>query len=173
GFLGRLTLVVDVERTATPGHRAVVDDRALVAGHATANKSGERRGFLAIEVGFEPVTNGFVQQDAGPSRTKDDFHFSGGSFTRVELQDRLAGRFFREVLGSFFSEEEIESNAATAARRAASGLRFGFRDARDVHARERLRVFGEGSVGGDDENVTEFVGVAGANFFDTRIVGAR
>ena len=55
---------------------------------------------------------------------------------------------------------------------AAGGVALGFRDAGDIHAGERLRVFGEGAVGGDDENVAEFVGVAGADFVDARIVGA-
>ena len=44
---------------------------------------------------------------------------------------------------------------------------------RHVHASERLGVFGEGSVGADDENVAQFVGIAGADFLDARIVGAR
>jgi hypothetical protein len=123
------------------------------AGDALADQSGERRSLLAIEIGFQAVTDGFVQQDAGPSRAENHFHFTGGGFTRVELKNRLAGRFFGEVFWILVSEEEIESDASAAAGAAASGIVFGFSDTRHVHARQRLGIFGEGSVGGDDKNV--------------------
>ena len=76
---------------------------------------------LAIEVGFESVADGFVQQDAGPAGAEDDFHFAGGRFARVELQDRLAGGFLGEVFGSLFTEEEVEGDASAAAGAAAGG----------------------------------------------------
>ena len=172
GFLRGLAFVVDVERSAAPGHGAVVDDRAFFAGDALADEARECGSFLAIEVGFESVADRFVQQDAGPSGAEDDFHFSCGSFAGVELQDCLAGGFFGEKFGILVAEEEVEGDAASAAGTAAGGVVFGLGDAAHIHAGERLRIFGEGAVGGDDENVAEFVGVAGANFFDAGIVGA-
>ena len=159
-----LAFIVNVERSAAPGHGAVVDDRAFFAGDALADEAGEGGSLLAIEVGFEAVADGFVQKDAGPSGAEDDFHFSGGSFAGVELQERLARGFLGEEFGILFSEEEVEGDTASAAGGAAGGVAFGLGDAGDVHAGERLRIFGEGSVGGDDENVAEFVGVAGADF---------
>ena len=120
-FLRGLAFVVHVERAAPPGHGAVVDHGALFAGDVLADQSGERRGLLAIEVGFEPVTDGFVQQHAGPARAEDDFHLAGRSFTRVQLQDRLAGGLFGEILGSLFAEKEVESDASAAAGAAAGG----------------------------------------------------
>ena len=172
GFLRGLAFVVDVERSAAPGHGAVVDDRASFAGDALADQAGEGGSFLAIEVGFESVADGFVQQDAGPSGAEDDFHFSGRSFAGVELQNRLARGFLGEEFGILVAEEEVEGDTASAAGSAAGGVAFGLGDAGDVHARQRLRVFGERSVGSDDENVAEFVGVAGADFLNAGIVGA-
>ena len=135
-------------------------------------QAGERRSLLAIEVGFQSVADGFVQQDAGPAGTEHDFHFSGGSFARVELQDGLAGGFFRKIFGSFFAEEEIEGDASAAAGAAAGGIALGLGDAGNVHAGQGLGVFGEGAVGADHQNVAQLVGVAGANFLDARIVSA-
>ena len=173
GLLRGLAFVIDVERAAAPGHGAVIDDRASFAGYALADQSGEGGSFLAVEVGFEAVTDGFVQKDSGPSGAEDNFHVSGGSFAGVELQNRLARGFFREEFRILVAEEEVEGHAASAAGSSAGGVAFGLRDAGDVHASQRLRVFGKRSVGADDENVAEFVGVAGADFLNARIVGAR
>ena len=124
---------------------------------------------LAIEVGFQTVTDSFVQQHAGPSWTEHDFHLSGRSFARVELQDRLAGGFFGKIFWRLVAEEEIQRHATAAAGTAASGVAFRLGDAADVHARQRLRVFGEGAIGSDHQNVAQLVGIAGANFLDPRI----
>ena len=114
GFLRRLAFVVHVERAAAPGHGAVVDDGAFFAGHALADQAGECRSLLAIEIGFESVADGFVQQHAGPAWAENHFHVSGRSFAGVELQDRLPGSFFGEVFRSLLAEEEVEGDAASA-----------------------------------------------------------
>src|SRR4029077_8445770 len=105
-FLGRLTLVVDVERSAAPRHGAIVDHSAFFTGDTLANQAGERRGLLAIEICLQSMAHGFVQQDAGPSRTKHDFHFSGGRFASVELQNRLSGGFPGKKFWILVTEEE-------------------------------------------------------------------
>ena len=158
GFLRGLAFVVHVERAAAPGHGAVVDHRAFFAGHALADQAGESGSLLAIEVGFQAVADGFVQQHAGPAGTEHDFHFAGRSFAGVELQDRLARGFFGEVLGSLFAEEEVEGDASAAAGAAAGGIAFGLGDAGDVHAGQGLGVFGEGAVGADHQDVAQLVG---------------
>ena len=173
GFLRRLAFVVDVERSAPPRHGAVVDHRALFAGYAFADQAGECRSLLAVEVGFQSVTHGLVQQHARPSRAEHNFHLAGGSFASVELQDRLPRGFFGEEFRSLLAEEEVESYASAAARRSARGVSFSLRDARDVHARQRLRIFRESPVRADHQNVPQFVGVAGPDFLNSCIVGAR
>src|SRR5208337_5295297 len=105
---------------AAPRHGAIVNHRAFLAGHSFADQPGECRRLLAIEVGFQTVAHGLVQQNSGPSRTEDDFHISSWSFTRVELQNRLARGLFSEVLGSLVAEKEIECNPPAAARTATS-----------------------------------------------------
>ena len=116
GFLRRLAFVIHIQRPAPPRHGAVVDHRAFFAGHAFADQPGKCRRLLAIEVGFQPVADGLVQQNAGPSRTEHDFHVSRRSFARIELQNRLPRGFFGKELRSFVAEEEVERNPPAAAR---------------------------------------------------------
>src|SRR5215471_766658 len=117
------------------------------------------------------MTNGFVQQHSRPSGTEDNFHLSCWGLASVELQDRLAGRFLGEKFGTLVTKEEVESDTASAATGSAGGIAVGFRDAAHIHAGKRLGVFGESAVRGDYKNVAKFVCIAGADFFDTRIVG--
>ena len=135
-------------------------------------KPGERRCLLAIEIRFQSVADGFVQQNARPSRAEDDFHFARGSLAGVELQDRLPSGFLREIFGSLLAEEEVEGHASAAAGAAASGVALGLGDAGNIHAGQRLGIFGKRSIRADHQDVTEFIGIAGANFLDSRIVGA-
>jgi hypothetical protein len=55
----------------------------------------------------------------------------------------------------------------------ASGVAFGFGCAGNVHADKGLGIFGEGSGGGYDQNIPQFVAVAGANLLNARIVDPR
>src|SRR5271169_2369481 len=116
------------------------------------------------------MTYSLVQQHAGPSWTEHDLHIASRSFTRVELQNRLAGSLFGKELGSLVAEKEIERNAAAAARGSTSRTSVRLRDARNIHARQRLRVFRKRAVGSDHQDRPQFVGIAGPNFFDSWIV---
>ncbi len=80
GLLGGVALVVHVDGAASAGHQAVVDDGDLGACDLLADEAGEGRGFFAIEVGFEAVTDGFVEKDAGPAGAENDWHLAGGGF---------------------------------------------------------------------------------------------
>jgi hypothetical protein len=128
--------------------------------------------FLAVEVGFESVADGFVKQDSGPAGAEDDFHVSSGRGDGVELQDRLARGFVSEVLGGLVALEEVELERAASAEVPLGGLFAVFGDDEDIEAGEGLGIGGEGSVGGGDEDAAEFVGVAGADLDDAGIEGA-
>ena len=105
-----------------PGMRAVVDDRDFLGDcDLLADEAGEGGGLLAVEVGFEAVAYGFVEQDAGPAGAEDDLHLACGSVDGAELEDGGAGGFAGEVLGAFGAFEEVEGDAAAAAAGAAGG----------------------------------------------------
>ena len=76
----------------------------------------------------------FVQEHAGPSRTENNFHFSGRSFAGVQLQNRLSRRLFGEIFGSLVAEEEIQGHPTASARAAASGISVCLGDAAHVQA---------------------------------------
>src|SRR5271167_5283691 len=116
GFLRGLAFVVNVQGATTPRHGAVVHHSALFAGYSLADQAGECRCLLAIEVGFQAVAHGLVQQNAGPSRTEHDFHVAGGSFARVELQNSLACSLLGKELWSLVAKKEVECNPPAAAR---------------------------------------------------------
>ena len=167
-----MTFVVHVERSTAPGHGAVVDYGAFFAGYTFADEPGKRRSLLAIEVSLESMTYGFVQKYAGPARAEHHFHFAGWGFAGVELEYGLAGCFLGEIFRSFLSEEEVERDASAAAGAAPSGISFGLSDTGNVHASQRLGIFGEGAIGAYHQDVAQLVGVAGANLLDPRIISA-
>src|SRR5207245_7778925 len=99
--------VIDIQRSAAPGHGAIVDDGALFAGHSLADQSCEGRRFLAVEISLQTVADGFMQQHSGPSRSEDDFHLACRRLTGIELQNRLTGRLFGKKLRILVPEKEI------------------------------------------------------------------
>ncbi len=118
------------------------------------------------------MAHGLVQQNTGPSWTEYHFHVSRRSFTRVELQNCLARGLLGKELGSLVAKKEVKRNPPAAARAAAARSRLRLRDAGNIHARQRLRVFRKRPVGADHQNSPQFVGIAGAYFLDARIVSA-
>ena len=114
-----LAFVVHVERSAAASDGAVVDHGAELAGHLLADAPAEGGDALAVEVGFEAVADGFVQQDAGPAGTEHDGHFAGRRFDGVQQDDRPGGGFAGEMFGRLFVQEEIEADASAAAGMAA------------------------------------------------------
>jgi len=77
------------------------DDGDLSAGDALAQHAANAS-LLAIEVGFEAVSDGFVQENARPAGAENDFHYSlGGSFTRVELDDAWRAASLAKCSGVF------------------------------------------------------------------------
>jgi hypothetical protein len=80
-----------------------------------ADETSEGGCLLAVEVGFEAVADGLVQQDAGPSGAEDDGHLTCRGGDGVELQDGGACGLAGEVLGGVGAFKEVESDAASAA----------------------------------------------------------
>ena len=178
GLLGGVALVIDVDGAAAVGHAAVVDYGDLAGGDLLTDEAGEGGCLLAVEVGFEAMADGFVQEDAGPSGAEDYFHLTGGSGYCSQLEDGGAGGLAGKVLGGFIALEEVHGDTAASAGGASGGAacavvaRGVFGDDEDVEAGERLGVGGEGPVGAGDENAAELVGEAGTDLGDAGVVGA-
>src|ERR1019366_4149407 len=177
-FLGGVAFVVQIDRSAAVGHAAVVDDSDLLAGNLLADEAGEGGGLLAVEVGFEAMADGFVQQDAGPARAEDDGHLAGGGGDGRELEDCGAGGLAGVVLGRGGGFKEVEGDAAAAATGAARGgpgavVAGGvLGDDEEVEAGEGLGVGGAGAAGCRYKDAAELVIKSSPDLDDARVVGA-
>ena len=114
-----------------------------------------------------------MEQDARPARPQHHFHFTGRSFHRAQLYDRLASRLAREVLGSFLFQEESQLDAPAASTKAPLHPAVFFRQAKDAETGQWLEIAGDSAVGGNDQHVAHLVGIADAHLRDARVVGAR
>src|SRR5258707_13634852 len=112
-----------------------------------------------------------MQQNTGPARTENHFHVACRRGNSIQLQDGLAGSFPGEVLRRLVALEKAELNPAAATGSATRVLRTVASDNVTVQARKRLRIVGEGAIGGGDEDVPHLVVVTGAYLHDTRIIG--
>ena len=56
-----------------------------------------------------------MNSDPDPYRPEHDLHFTGGRFTRVELDDGLACRFFGEKFRCLLGLEKIHAHSPAAA----------------------------------------------------------
>ena len=119
--LRRVAFVVDVQRSAPVGERAVVDDGHALRRHALADLARERARSLAVEVALEPVADRLVQQDAGPAGPEHDRHDPRRGRLRNEVHQRLVDRLVR-VVGQQRVVEVGEVVASAAARAKSSGL---------------------------------------------------
>src|SRR6185295_15189264 len=73
-----IAFVIDVERSATLGKRAVIDDRHARGGNPLADAAGKSGTALAVEITFESMADGFVQQNAWPPWPQNHGHRAGG-----------------------------------------------------------------------------------------------
>ena len=62
-----MAFIVHVQRAAAIGQGAVVQHGHALCGHALANAAAESAGAFAVEVAFQAMTNGFMQEHAGPT----------------------------------------------------------------------------------------------------------
>src|ERR1019366_10635207 len=108
---------------------------------APAQHPRERRSLLAIEVGFEAMSDGFMQQDPRPPRTQHHFHLASRRLASIELNEALPRRFLGEMLRRRLPLEIFQGHAATTTSRATRRARnFVLGDAENTHARHGLVI---------------------------------
>src|SRR5690349_15320686 len=98
------------------------------------------------------MSDRLVQQHSGPSRAEHNFHFARRRLASIKLDYRLSRRFMGEVLGSLFRLKVVDSYPTTTTRSTTGRIPMVLRDAEDVHARQRLRVRGNDSIGANHKN---------------------
>src|SRR5690606_15406606 len=110
-------LVIDVERAAAVGNGAVVEHGDALGRHALADAAAEGARALAVEVAFEAVAHGFVEQDAGPARTQHHGHLARRRGPRLEVDQRRVHGLIH-ILADLLVAEIRQAKAPAAAGRA-------------------------------------------------------
>ena len=101
----------ETQASAPAADGAVVDHGAQLAGHLLPQTPAEGRHALAVEIGFEAVSHGFVQQNARPAGPQHHRHFAGRRLHRIQHDHGLARGFGGEELGGLLFEEKVERDA--------------------------------------------------------------
>src|ERR1700687_1107759 len=170
---GGSSFVVDVERAPTVRDRAVVDHGAQGRCDRLAEELGERRRLLAIEVAFETVADGLVEQHAWPSGAEDDRHGAGRGIDGLQVAQRLIGRRPREAQIAIVLHQKVELNAAAAAIGALLSIGTVFGNAGHVEPHQRLYVTHHEAGRTDDEDELLLDTHRRHDVLDARVVTAR
>src|SRR5262249_4132357 len=136
----RRALVVDVERAAAIGDRAVVHHGDELGDDLLTDASGERGDAFAVEIALQAVPDRFVEQDAGPAWTEHHCHRARRRVHGRELERGLPRGLDGEALPALGLEVEVERHAATAAEAADLALAGLLGDRRHVQPGERSHV---------------------------------
>ena len=138
-----------------------------------AHQAGERRGLLAVEVAFEPVTHRLVQHDARPAGAEHHVHLAGRRRHRLEIDQRLVQRFVGGILPGIGLEEARESLAAAAAVAAGFLPVAVAGDHRHVDPHQRPHVAVGLAIGAQDFDDLPVAPKRDRNLAHARVLGAR
>src|SRR6185312_1957023 len=127
---------------------------------------------FAIEIGFEPMTNGLMQQNSRPPRSEHYFHLACRSLASVKLNNGLPRCVLGKIFRSLFAVKEVESHAAAATGLAAGGIIAVLGDADHTEASHGLQVAGKSAVRTNYQDLPQFVSISAAHLHDAWIVGA-
>ena len=105
--------VVESDRAAAVWQGAVIEDGHAFCGDLLAHQPGKGRSFLAVEVTFQPVADGFVQKNARPAVAKRDIHDARPCRNSFEVDQRDPQRLVRFGLPVIFSDQTVQTDAPT------------------------------------------------------------
>ena len=149
--LRRIALVVHVQRTAAIGNCAVVDHRHAWRCDTLADAAGKSGAALAIEIAFEPVANGFMQQNTRPARPQHHRHRAGRRRPRRQIGHGLVHRLGRVVAQDVVGKiGVVETSAAAGAALFAAAIVLG--DDLQRQPDQRTHVRGQHAVGTRDQH---------------------
>ncbi len=115
--LGRGAFIINRKRPAAIMDRAVINNRDTRRCNPLTQQTGKGRCALAVEIALKPVADGFMQQNAGPARTKHHGHLARRGGNRFKVQRRLTQRFVNRRFPAFFFKEPVIANAPALAMR--------------------------------------------------------
>src|SRR5262249_25664328 len=137
-------------------HRAIVDDGYQAGSNRLADAIRIVAGLLAVEVGFEAMTDRLVQEDAGVALTQYYRELAGRRVDGRLKQHRLSGGIASDVLGRV-SLEVLHAQAAAAALDRRLTLVVFLGERLHIQADHRLEVLGQYPLAGGNRNVLHLV----------------
>ena len=161
----RGAFVIDADRAAPVGQGAVIQNGHAGGRHAVTQQTGEGRGFLAVEIAFQPVADRLVQQDAGPARPKDHIHRARRGGDGLQIDQRDAQRFARQALPVVALHQPGQAKAAAPAHAAAFAASVRLNDDRDVQAAHRADVRQAQTFGAQDLHLLQTGGQRGRHLY--------
>ena len=170
--LGGVAFVVHVERAAPAGQRAIVDHGHALGGHALADAAGKHAGALAVEVAFQAMAHGLVQQDAGPARAQHHRHLAGRRGPCFEIDHGFVHGAVH-VFAQHFVGEHFQADAPASAAMAhfTPAALLGDHGERQAHQRPHIR--GQAAVAAGHQHHVVFGAQAGHDLDHARIGRAR
>ena len=170
-----MAFVVHIERAPAVFDRAIVQHRHALGGHALTDAPSKGAGALAVEIAFQPVANGFVQENAGPTGPQHHRHLARRRGARVQVgQGGVHGSVY--VLLNLRVIKISEAKAATAAARAGFTARHALHrllgNHRDRQTHQRAHVSGQGAVQARHHHHVILTGQPGHHLHDAGVFGA-
>src|SRR5262245_36072826 len=80
------------------GHGSIIYDRTEFAGDLLSNPAAIDGGLLAVEVGFQAMTDRFMEPDSSPGVIDDHRHCTGRRIGGPKLYTSLSDRFHGHTL---------------------------------------------------------------------------
>ena len=119
-----------------------------------------------MEIGFEKVADGFMNQDSGVARSEDDRHFARRGVPGVEKMKGLVGRFPTDAAGRINLAEVLETDPSSPSGKAVFADSSFFGDGHTGQFDHRPDIRYEKSLGVCDQYVLDEIVESGFHFFD-------
>src|SRR5262245_44931121 len=91
-----MPFIIDIKRAPSALDSSIIHDRAQLGRDLLAYPSRECREPFPVKIRFETMPDRFVKNDAGPPRTQNHRHRTGGRLDCPELNDGLTSRLARK-----------------------------------------------------------------------------
>jgi len=105
GAVCRRAFIVNGQRAAPLGDCAVIDNGHTFGCNLLSHQTGESRGFLAVEIAFQPVADSFVQHHPWPAAAEHDVKCPRGCRHRFQIDQCLPQGFIRAVAPGILRDE--------------------------------------------------------------------
>ncbi len=161
--------VINGQAPAPIGQRPIIHHRNAGRRHTLANTPGKYRGAFAVEITLQPVTNGFMQQNAGPTSAQHNFHGTGWRRLGFQRNQRLPQSFIHSALPCFFIQQTVDLIPATQPVTAAFTLAIMFHHNRYIQPHQWAQICRPRAIGPHDLHRLPFPRKGGHNLHHAAI----